>query len=172
VVNNFVSGLILLFERPMQTGDTIEISGISGEVKRIGIRSSTLRTGDGADVIVPNASLISDKLVNWTFADRARRFDLDITVPRGSDVSKVIAILLETAGGRSEVLSLPGPVALFTRFSDSALVIQLQVWCRVEVGAQVRSELGMAVIDALRGAGIELAYPRQDVQLRFETGTE
>ncbi|HTO55514.1 MAG TPA: mechanosensitive ion channel domain-containing protein [Myxococcota bacterium] len=172
VVNNFVSGLILLFERPMQTGDMIEVGGLSGEVKRIGIRSSTLRTGEGADVIVPNATLISDKLVNWTFADRARRFDLEVSVARGSDVSKVIAILLETASGRSEVLSLPAPVALFTRISESALVLQLQVWCRVEVGAQVRSELGIAVLDALRGAGIELAYPRQDVQLRFESSPE
>jgi small-conductance mechanosensitive channel len=73
VVNNFVSGLILLFERPVQTGDMIEVGPLQGEVKRIGIRSSTVRTFDGADVIVPNASLISERLVNWTFSDRARR---------------------------------------------------------------------------------------------------
>jgi potassium-dependent mechanosensitive channel len=168
VVNNFVSGLILLFERPVQTGDLIEIGNISGEVRRIGIRSSTVRTGDGADVIVPNATLISDRLVNWTFSDRTRRFDLDIGVAYGSDANKVIAILLETARGRSEVLSLPEPVALFTSFQASAMMFQLQVWCRVEIGGRIKSELGIALMDALRGAGIEIPFPQQDVHLKVE----
>ena len=99
VVNNFVSGLILLFERPVQVGDTIEVGNLSGEVRRIGIRSSTLRTGEGADVIVPNASLISDRLVNWTFSDRTRRVDLDVSVAYGSDANKVTGILLESGQG-------------------------------------------------------------------------
>jgi potassium-dependent mechanosensitive channel len=168
VVNNFVSGLILLFERPVQTGDQIEVGGVSGEVRRIGIRSSTVRTGEGADVIVPNATLISERLVNWTFSDRTRRFDLDIGVAYGSDANKVIAILLETARGRSEVLSLPEPVALFTSFAPSAMMFQLQVWCRVEIGGRIKSELGIALMDALRGAGIEIPFPQQDVHLKVE----
>jgi small-conductance mechanosensitive channel len=173
VVNNFVSGLILLFERPVQTGDQIDIGSISGEVKRIGIRSSTVRTGDGADVIVPNATLISERLVNWTFSDRMRRVDLELVVGLGADANKVIAILLETARARSEVLSLPEPVALFTRFADAGgLVFQLQVWCRVEIGGRVRSELGVALLEALRGAGIELPIPQRDVHLRVESRSE
>ncbi len=103
VVNNFVSGLILLFERPVQTGDTIEVGPLQGEVMRIGIRSSTIRTFDGADVIVPNASLISERLVNWTFSDRSRRIDLEIGVAYGSDPNKVLALLLETARAHGEV---------------------------------------------------------------------
>ena len=121
VVNNFVSGLILLFERPVQTGDMIEVGPLQGEVKRIGIRSSTVRTFDGADVIVPNASLISERLVNWTFSDRARRIDLEVGVAYGSDPNKVLALLLETAHAHGEVMSLPEPQAYFTNFQDSAL---------------------------------------------------
>jgi len=168
VVNNFVSGLILLFERPVQVGDTIEVGGLQGAVTRIGIRSSTVRTGEGADVIVPNATLISDRVVNWTFSDRMRRVDLEIGVAYGSDPNKVTALLLETARSHTEVLSLPEPAVLFARFADSALIFQVQVWCRVELGGRIRSELGIAVHDALRGAGIEIPFPQQDVHLRVE----
>jgi small-conductance mechanosensitive channel len=168
VVNNFVSGLILLFERPVQVGDMIDVGGLQGEVKRIGIRSSTVRTGEGADVIVPNAALIADRVVNWTFSDRTRRVDLEVGVAYGSDPNKVTAILLEVARGHAEVLSLPEPVALFTRFAESALTFQLQVWCRFELAGRIKSELGIAMHDALRGAGIEIPLPQRDVHLRVE----
>jgi small-conductance mechanosensitive channel len=170
VVNNFVSGLILLFERPVQVGDTIEVGGLQGEVKRIGIRSSSIRTGEGADVIVPNAALIADRVVNWTFSDRTRRIDLEVGVAYGSDPGKVTAILLETARSQAEVLSLPEPVALFTRFAESALTFQVQVWCRVELGGRVRSELGIALHDALRAAGIEIPFPQRDLHVKVEPG--
>jgi small-conductance mechanosensitive channel len=169
VVNNFVSGLILLFERPVQTGDMIDVGGLQGEVMRIGIRSSTVRTADGADVIVPNASLISDRVVNWTFFDRTRRISLDIGVAYGSDPNKVSALLVATAKAHSEVLSLPEPLAFFTGFAESALNFQLQVWCRYELGMRIKSELGIAVHDALRSAGIDIPFPQRDVHVRLET---
>jgi len=169
VVNNFVSGLILLFERPVQTGDMIQVGDLSGEVKRIGIRSSTVRTGEGADVIVPNASLISDRVVNWTFSDRLRRVDLAVGVGYGSDAVKVLALLLETARANPDVLSLPEPTALFTGFGESALSFQLQVWCRIELGGSVRSGLGVAVLEALRGAGIQIPYPQRDLHLKVDS---
>ncbi len=168
VVNNFVSGLILLFERPVQTGDMIEVGTLQGEVRRIGIRSSTVRTFEGADVIVPNASLISERVVNWTFSDRTRRIDLPVGVAYGSDPTKVIALLVATARGSSEVLSLPEPVALFVGFGNSSLDFQLRVWCRFELGPRVKSELGIALHAALRGAGIEIPFPQQDVHLKVE----
>ena len=171
VVNNFVSGLILLFERPVQTGDMIEVGPLSGEVKRIGIRSSTVRTFDGADVIVPNAALISDRLVNWTFSDRSRRIDLEIGVAYGSDPNKVLALLLETARAHAEVLSLPEPQAFFTKFQDSSLAFVLRVWCRFELAPRIKSELGIAIHDALRGAGIEIPFPQTDVHLKVESPT-
>jgi small-conductance mechanosensitive channel len=151
VVNNFVSGLILLFERPVQTGDMIEVGPLQGEVKRIGIRSSTVRTFDGADVIVPNASLISDRLVNWTFSDSSRRIDLEVGVAYGSDPNKVLALLLETARAHAEVMSLPEPQAYFTKFQDSALAFQLRIRCRFELTPRIRSELSIAIYEALRG---------------------
>ncbi|MFI5317100.1 MAG: mechanosensitive ion channel domain-containing protein [Myxococcota bacterium] len=166
VVNNFVSGLILLFERPVQTGDMIEVGGLQGEVKRIGIRSSTVRTFEGADVIVPNASLISERVVNWTFSDRTRRIDLEVGVGYGSEPDKVIALLVETARANPEVLSLPEPVAFFTGFGESALAFSLRVWCRFEVGVRIKSDLGVALHAALRGAGISIPYPQRDVHLK------
>jgi potassium efflux system protein len=172
VVNNFVSGLILLFERPVQTGDMIEVGPLQGEVKRIGIRSSTVRTFDGADVIVPNAALISERLVNWTFADRSRRIDLEVGVAYGSDPNKVLALLLETARAHAEVMSLPEPQAFFTQFQDSALAFQLRIWCRFELAPRIKSELGIAIHDALRGAGIEIPFPQTDVHLKVESGQE
>jgi len=172
VVNNFVSGLILLFERPVQTGDMIEVGPLQGEVKRIGIRSSTVRTFDGADVIVPNASLISDRLVNWTFSDSSRRIDLEVGVAYGSDPNKVLALLLETASAHAEVMSLPEPQAYFTKFQDSALAFQLRIWCRFELTPRIRSELSIAIYEALRGAGIEIPFPQTDVHLKVESSQD
>jgi len=169
VVNNFVSGLILLFERPVQTGDIIEVGPISGEVKRIGIRSSTVRTFDGADVILPNASLISERLVNWTFSDRLRRVDLDVGVSYDADANKVLALLLETAKAHPEVLSLPEPQAFFTKFQDSSLGFSLRVWCRFELAPRIKSELGIAVHQALCSAGIEIPFPQTHVQLKMSS---
>ena len=170
VVNNFVSGLILLFERPVQTGDTIEVGTIVGEVRRIGIRSSTVRTAEGADVIVPNANLISDRVVNWTFSDRLRRVDVNVGVGQDSDPEKVIALLVATGRANPEVLQIPEPVAFFTGFGDSALNFSLRVWTRFEIYPRVSSELGVAVNAALRGAGIEIPYPQRDMNLKVTPG--
>ena len=107
IVNNFLSGLILLFERPIHPGDTIEVGGVSGIVKNIGIRSSTISTGDGADAIIPNATLISEKLMNWTLTDPWRRIEINIGVAHGSDLQKVMEILLAVAAADSSVLKRP-----------------------------------------------------------------
>jgi len=170
VVNNFVSGLILLFERPVQTGDLIQVGDLSGEVKRIGIRSSTVRTFEGADVIVPNGNLISDRVVNWTFSDRLRRVDLTVGVGYQSDPAKVLALLIETARANPDVLSLPEPAAFFNGFGESSLDFVLRVWCRIELGPGVKSALGVAVLEALRGAGIQIPFPQRDLHLKVDTG--
>ena len=97
VVNNFVSGLILIVERPVGVGDLIEVGPLTGEVKRIGIRSSTVRTGQGAEVIVPNSELVSKEVVNWTRSDRQRRYDIDVGVAYGSEPEHVMRLLVEAA---------------------------------------------------------------------------
>jgi small-conductance mechanosensitive channel len=171
IVNNFVSGLILLFERPVQNGDIIEVGTLTGEVQRIGIRSSTIRTAEGADVIVPNASLIAERVVNWTFSDRQRRVDVNVGVAYDADPEKVIALLVGVGRAHPEVLSIPEPVALFVGFGESSLDFSLRVWTRFEIFPRVRSELGIAVRAALGQAGIEIPYPQRDMNLKPAPGT-
>jgi len=170
IVNNFVSGLILLFERPIQVGDAVQLGELTGEVTRIGIRSSTLRTWEGAEVILPNASLIQDRVTNWTLSDRTRRFDISIGAAYGSDPERVLAVLMEAARQDRRVLASPAPVALFMGFGASALDFQLRVWTDDPEWPLVRSELAIAVYRAFRASGIEIPFPQQDVRLTVEKG--
>jgi len=169
VVNNFVSGLILLFERPIQVGDSVQLGTLVGEVKRIGIRSSTVRTYEGAEVIVPNGSLVSDQVTNWTLSDRMRRIDLDVGVGYGADPHQVVTLLAEVARANPEVLPDPAPVVLFLGFGDSALNFQVRAWtARFEEWVRTRSELGLAVHAALKEAGIEIPFPQREVRIVHE----
>jgi len=171
VVNNFVSGIILLFERPITIGDTIEVGTVLGEVRRIGIRSSTIRTYEGAEVIVPNGMLISDRLINWTYSDRQRRVELPIGVAYGTDPQRVIELLVGVATAQSGVLKVPQPTALFTAFGDSSLNFSLRFWTgEFEDSVNVRSNVAVAVSRALQDAGIEVPFPQRDVHVRSVDG--
>jgi len=166
VVNNFVSGLILLFERPVQLGDSIAVGGVEGEVKRIGIRSSTVRTWQGAEVIVPNASLISDQVVNWTLSDRQRRMDVRVGVAYGSDPRRVIALLLEVARANPGVLRQPAPIVLFLGFGESTLDFELRAWtASFELALQTKSELTLGISDALAAEGVVIPFPQRDLNV-------
>jgi potassium-dependent mechanosensitive channel len=167
IVNNFVSGLILLYERPIQVGDTIEVGALTGEVKRIGIRSSTVRTWQGAEVIVPNASLITDSVVNWTLSDRQRRLELPVGVAYGSDPEQVIRILTDVARANPEILDDPPPLALFRGFGESSLDFELRAWtARFERGLVTSSDLIRTIYAALQEAGIQIPFPQRDLHLR------
>jgi small-conductance mechanosensitive channel len=167
VVNNFVSGLILLFERPIQVGDTIELGGVLGDVRQIGIRASTVRTVDGAEVIVPNGNLISDSVVNWTLSDRRRRVTVSVGVEYGTDPARVIEILDRVAQEEPSVLDDPPPLALFEGFGDSSLDFQLRCWIpRFEEGFVLRSALATRIYAALNEAGIGIPFPQRDLHLR------
>lgn len=171
IVNNFVSGLILLFERPIQVGDSVQIQNLTGEVRRIGLRSSTLRTADGAEVIVPNANLIQDSVTNWTLSDNSRRVEVAVGVAYGTEPQKVITLLREVAAKKREVLKDPEPVALFVSFGDSSLNFVLRCWLvQAENWVTTRSEIFVSVHDALRDAGIEIPFPQRDVNLKLEAG--
>jgi small-conductance mechanosensitive channel len=167
VVNNFVSGLILLYERPVQLGDMVEVGGTTGEVRRIGIRSSTIRTFQGAEVIVPNSNLISDRVVNWTFSDRRRRMDIKVGVAYGTDPERVIALLEGVAKGHPDVLEDPAPQALFVEFGDSSLNFELRAWTALfDTWMSTQSVLSVRVARVLAEAGIEIPFPQRDLHLR------
>jgi small-conductance mechanosensitive channel len=160
VVNNFVSGLILLFERPIKTGDTVQVGAVTGEVKRIGVRSSTLRTSSGAEVIVPNADLVSGSVTNWTLSDRSRRFELPVSVTYGAKPAQVLTMLKEIAKQNPEVLAHPEPDALLLGFGDSALNFELRAWVADgSRSAAVKSEVALAVSEAMEAANISPKKP-------------
>ena len=158
VINNFVSGLILLFERPIKVGDVIEVGGNVGEVSRIGIRASVIRTADGSEVIVPNGSLISSQVTNWTFSDRQRAVEVSVNVAGGADPQRVVELLKTTAAAHPGVAKEPSPQVYVVNFSAGAVTFQLRAWTdRHEDWAQLRSDLSVAVNDALAREKIAIA---------------
>jgi small-conductance mechanosensitive channel len=167
VVNNFVSGLILMFERPIQPGDVVEITGTSGKVREIGMRATTIRTFEGADVIVPNGTLLSEKLINWTLSDMNRRVDVNLGVAYGSDPRRVMDLLAEVTKATPGIVAHPEPAVIFTGFGASSLDFGIRAWT-TEFGewVDIRTELTARVYEALNAAGIEIPFPQQDVHLR------
>lgn len=162
VVNNFVSGLIILFERPVRVGDAVQISDVQGEVRRIGIRSSSVRTWDGAEVVVPNSMLVSEKVTNWTPIDRRRRITIPVNVAYGSAPDEVLKVLAAVAQQTADLIAVPAPLAIFLGFGDHALRFELRVWTdRLDRVDGLRSELGMAIYAALRDAGIAIPVARE-----------
>jgi small-conductance mechanosensitive channel len=167
VVNNFVSGLILLVERPINVGDAIQMQDLWGEVRRIGVRSSTVRTFQGAEVIVPNADLISKEVTNWTLSDRRRRLEIDVGVAYGSDPDKVVRVLEAAAKAVRDVSESPAPFAWFTGFGDSSLDFRLHAWIEdYDRGLAIQSALRVAIYKAFREAEIEIPFPQRDIHIR------
>lgn len=165
VVNNFVSGLILLFERPMRVGDVVELGATTGTVRRIGIRSSTIEAFDGAEVIVPNADLIAQRLVNWTFSNSRRRIEVPVGVAYGTEPAQVLALLEAIAAADAGVLRTPAPQALFQGFGESSLDFLLRAWTYFDDAVAVRSRLVQATYDALAAAGIAIPFPQRELRL-------
>ena len=167
IVNNFVSGLILLFERPIRVGDTVDIGGLVGTVRRIGARSSTVQTFQEAEVIVPNSNLISNQVINWTLSSSWRRVEVPVGVAYGTDPERVLKLLVEVAKSNPGVMINPEPVAFFLGFGDSALNFELRFWsARLEKWFQLKSDVTVAVANALRDAGIEIPFPQRDLHVR------
>ena len=158
VINNFVSGLILLFERPIKIGDVIEIGGTVGEVRRIGIRACVIRTADGSEIIVPNGSLISSQVTNWTFSDRARAIEVSVNILPGTDSQRIVELLKTSAASQSGIAKEPAPQVYVTSFTAGAIVFQLRAWTdRYQDWAQVRSDLALGLSDALAREKIGIA---------------
>jgi small-conductance mechanosensitive channel len=157
IFNNFVSGLILLFERPVQVGDLVQMDDATGIVQRIGIRASIVRASNGSEIIVPNGKLISERLVNWTFSERQRGVEVGLSVTLDSDPSRVIAILERVAAEQPHVLKTPAPQALLTRVGPDWMGFELRAATdRVEAWMDVRSALAITAATALVAEKIKL----------------
>ena len=167
VVNNFVSGVILLFERPVRVGDYVELGGQWSQVKRIGIRSTTVQTFDLSDVIIPNADLISNQVTNWTLSNRKARVTIRVGVAYGSDVPLVMETLMACAEANSMVDKTFEPQVLFMSFGESSLDFILRVRILdADYRLRVTSELHQEIDRSFREAKIEIAFPQRDVHLR------
>jgi len=166
IVNNFIAGLILSFERPIQKGDTIEVGTLLGDVTGIGVRASTIRTYDGSEVIVPNGNLISNEVINWTLSDRRRRRIVPVSVAYGSKPREVMEILSNVASKHPEVQDFPKPWPLFDGFGDSSLNFRILFWVDFDRGMSVQSEVAMNIYDALEKANIHIPFPQQDLHIK------
>ncbi len=169
IVNNFISGLILLFERPIKTGDWIVVGDVEGYVKRISIRSTIIQTFERADVIVPNAELITTKVTNWMYRDRRGRVNVPIGVAYGSNVQQVIELLTKVAEQHDQVIT-ENPMfpirVIMLGFGDNALEFELRCFINdIDRRVSVNSELNIAVELVLREAAIEIPFPQRDVHM-------
>ncbi|BHH83615.1 mechanosensitive ion channel family protein [Desulforhopalus sp. 52FAK] len=167
IVNNFASGLILLFERPIKVGDTIQIGEQWGEVKGLGLRATIIQTFDNAEIVVPNSDLITGQVTNWTLGDRRVRVKVPVGVAYGTDVNRVIEILTSCAHANPMVLGTPKPSALFLAFGASSLDFELRVWIPEFLDKlQVLSDLNQDIDSEFSLNNIEIPFPQSDLHLR------
>jgi potassium-dependent mechanosensitive channel len=167
IVNNFVCGLIMLFERPVKVGDAVEFGNQQGRVKQVGLRATVVETYDHAEIVVPNADLITSQVTNWTLAERQRRLKLPVGVAYGSDVTLVMQTLMECADDHVMVLSNPKPAVIFFGFGDSSLDFELRVWISdFDQRRQVQTEINQDIDQRFRDLNIEIPFPQRDLHLR------
>ena len=166
VVNNLVSGLILLFEQSIHVGDAVEVDGVAGQMSRIGIRASIVRTWQGAEVVVPNSLLVAQKLTNWTLSDRRRRIDLPVNVNYGTPPEQVLPLLTAVAAAHPRILAHPAPEAIFTGFGENAVTYELRAWTDHDsVWLQTRNELASTIYHDVRGAGMAFPFPQREIRV-------
>ena len=167
VFANFVSGLILLFERPIRVGDVITIGGATGKVTSIQIRATTIEDWDRKELVVPNKEFATGRLLNWTLTNNVNRLVLEVGVAYDSDPDRVREILLSLAAEHPKVLDSPKPIAIFQEFGPSALLFSLRVYLPSMTGRlNVKHEINASIHRELRAAGIEIAYPQLDLHVK------
>jgi potassium efflux system protein len=167
VVRNFVAGLILMFERPLQRGDTVEVAGVLGVVRDIGLRASIVTTFEGAEVVVPNGMLVADKVVNWTLHSTRRRFDLNVSTHYDADPQRTIELLVQIARSCTGVAATPAPACIMTGLAPGELQFNVRAWTKDFADwIEVRTELAMKIRNGLVEAGIEVPKPQREVLLR------
>ncbi len=168
IFNNFISGLILLFERPIQLGDYVEVNGLWAEVKKINVRATVVQTFDNATIIIPNSDFISQQVTNWSFKDPTMRRHVDVGVAYGSDIELVRRTLLEIPDHLPQILQYPKPDVLFMDHGDSALIFRLRYWARVDHYFSTSTDVRFALDHRFRELGIEIAFPQRDLHIRSD----
>jgi small-conductance mechanosensitive channel len=168
IASNFISGLIILFERPIKVGDRIVVGDVEGDVIEIGARSTTVVTNNQIAIIVPNSMFISEPVVNWKYTDPRVRFEIPVGVAYGSDVRLVERLLLEVAKENPDVLQNPQPDVCFREFGDSSLNFVLRVWNQSHVHRKLvlYSALNFAIYDKFKEHGVEIPFPQRDLHIR------
>lgn len=168
IINNFISGWILMAERPIRIGDFIEIDGTNGIVELIGNRSTRIRRVDGVHLLVPNSRLLEQTVVNWTLVDMEIRTVVRVGVAYGSPVKDVARLIMQAVEAQPEVKEHPAPSVVFDDFGDNALVFDTYFWCDVggeKVLREIRSEIRFRITDLFTANGITIAFPQRDVHL-------
>lgn len=171
VVKNFVAGLILMFERPIRVGDLVDVAGMSGKVRDIGMRATTITTFDGAEVVVPNGMLLADKLVNWTLSGSSRRIHVAVSTGYSVRPGQTIELLVSIARAVEGIAASPAPIAVLTGLTPGALEFSVRAWTNPGSDwVAVHSTLSVAIRDGLAEAGVEVPLPQRELHLRRASG--
>lgn len=171
IINNFISGWILIAERPIRTNDFIEIEGVMGVVKNVGTRSTLIHRTDGVHMLVPNSKLLENTMVNWTLVDDLIRTSIRVGAAYGSDVHLVRELLRKCVDEHTEVLKEPRQEIIFDDFGESALIFETFFWCRIgreKTLRMIRSDIRFSINKTFADAGIVLAFPQQDIHLHAQ----
>jgi small-conductance mechanosensitive channel len=167
LTNNFISGIILLFERPIQVGDRVTVGDVEGDVREINIRSTTVRSLNNISIIVPNSEFVSTTVINWTHEDPKMRLDVNVGVSYSSDLDVVLRSLREVALENGDVLRKPEPEVLFMKFGDSSWDMRLRAWIADAKRYQyIRSDINCAIVRKFRENNVEIPFPQRDLHVR------
>lgn len=172
ITNNFISGIIILFEQPIREGDWIEVGSTVGAVKKISARSTTVLTNDNISVIVPNSEFINARVINWSHNDRVVRFKIPVGVSYNEDPKQIKDLLLQVAEAHNGILSDPAPDVFFTEFADSSLNFTLTGWTHsyIDRPNSLRSEVNYAIHEVFKENNIEIPFPQRDVHIKSGNG--
>jgi len=168
LINNFISGFIIMWERPISIGDLIELDGMVGKVEEIGARCTRVRTGENIHLLVPNSSFLEKNITNWTLSDQRIRAHVTVGVVYGSPVREAERLLLQAVAENPKVLKESKPFVLFTDFGDNALIFEVHFWIsirRIIERRLIESEVRFRIDDLFREASIVIAFPQRDVHL-------
>ncbi len=173
VVNNLVSGVVLLLEQPVRYRDRVSVENVEGQVEHINFRSTTILTNDNITIIVPNSQLINQAVINWSHGDPRIRVHVPVGVAYGSDIDLVTETLLAVARAQQDVLTSPEPEVRFLEFGDSSLNFDLLVWSDEPPNHhRLRSKLNYAIDAAFREKGVEIPFPQRDLHLKTSTSQD